>query len=337
MIAEFSRQVVDNSSVPMESACLVFALAVLIDAIAGDPRALYQHVPHPVVWIGQLVHKLETSLNQHQRHGSLTQLLLGTLASLVTIAATVAIAYAIQVLTQALTLGWLIQALIASSLLAGRSLHDHVRAVGIALPFGCDAARTQISHIVGRDPKSLDEAGIARAAIESAAENFVDGFVAPALWFAVFGLPGLAAYKAINTLDSMIGHRNPRYEYFGKFAARLDDLANWLPARLGALMLALGAVFTREARPLQAWSGAIRDASAHQSPNAGWPEAAMAHALNFALAGPRQYDGYQVRDPWLGDGRSELGAKDVSISLRLYRAAWVIASLALLALTCSAA
>ena len=205
--------------------------------------------------------------------------------------------------------------------------------VAKALAIGLEPAREQISHIVGRDPDSLDEAAIARAAIESGAENFVDGFVAPVFWFAVFGMPGLVGYKAINTLDSMIAHRNERYEYFGKASAWIDDIANWIPARLGAMMLALSAGFVRGGAPLRAWSGAIRDAPKHRSMNAGWPEAAMANALGFALAGPRQYAGVLVQDAWMGTGRTSLNASDVRMSLRLYAAAWICVTLVLSALS----
>ena len=195
-----------------------------------------------------------------------------------------------------LFLPWWIAALtiavLASSLLAQRSLHEHVAAVRDGLlGGGLPAGRDRLRHIVGRDTELLDEAAVARAAIESLAENFSDAVVAPAVWFALLGLPGAAAYKAVNTADSMIGHDNERFRNFGRFAARLDDLVNLPASRLGAVWIVLAAATIRGATPLGALKAVWRDASRHRSPNAGWPEAAMAGALGLRLAGPRQYPG----------------------------------------------
>jgi adenosylcobinamide-phosphate synthase len=217
--------------------------------------------------------------------------------------------------------GWILEAVLASTLIAFRGLHDHVRAVAEALDRGLADARAAVAHIVGRDPARLDAPGVARAAAESLAENFSDGVVAPLFWFALLGLPGLCAYKAINTLDSMIGQRNPRYEYFGKAAARLDDGVNWVPARLAGLILVAAARFLPEARARGAWRAIRRDADRHRSPNAGWQEAALAGALGFRLAGPRDYPDGPVEDAWMGDGHAELDAAALRASLRLYRVA----------------
>jgi adenosylcobinamide-phosphate synthase len=214
----------------------------------------------------------------------------------------------------------LILGLLAWPLVALRSLYDHVAAVADPLRYGNLAgARIAVGRIVGRDPASLDEAGIARAAIESLAENASDGIVAPVFWGALFGLPGIAAYKAINTLDSMIGHRTPRHEAFGWAAARIDDIANFMPARLTALVFMLLA-----ARPSAAWSCVRRDANRHRSVNAGWPEAAMAGALGVRLSGPRQYHGHVADEPWLNEGARDPAAADIVLALKTYRRAMLL-------------
>ena len=194
-----------------------------------------------------------------------------------------------------------------------------------------ETGRAAVGHIVGRDTASLDEPGVARAAIESLAENFSDGTVAPAFWFLVLGLPGLAAYKAVNTLDSMIGHRSPRYEAFGKVAARLDDAVNWPPARLTGVALALAAPVVRRAGLRDACRAMVWDARRHRSPNAGWPESAMAGALGLRLAGPRWYQGRVVDDAWMGDGRAEVTAADIHAALSLYLIAGILLAAGLLA------
>ena len=199
-----------------------------------------------------------------------------------------------------------------------------MRVVALALERDLGAARDAVHHLVGRDPQSLDAHGIARAAIESAAENFVDAVVAPVLWWLIFGLPGLFAYKAINTLDSMLGHRSVRYRHFGKPSARIDDLANWLPARCGALFFVAASLFIPQANVSGAWKSAWRFAHLHRSVNAGWPEAAVAGALGFALAGPRQYATGRVDDAWVGDGRAALNTADIHTSLWLCCVAWFL-------------
>jgi adenosylcobinamide-phosphate synthase len=214
--------------------------------------------------------------------------------------------------------------IVAAILLAGRSLYDHVADVAAYLRLGIANARVAVSRIVGRDPGSLSEAQICRAAIESAAENFSDGVVAPALWFLLLGLPGIAAYKAVNTADSMIGHLTPRYVDFGWAAARLDDLVNLPASRLAGALIALAAplVGGSVAQSLRVMAA---DAGKHRSPNAGWPEAAMAAALGLALAGPRRYAGIIVDDPFLNAaGRREATPADIRRALRVYLGAWAI-------------
>ena len=219
-----------------------------------------------------------------------------------------------------LPLGILAVAAVASSLIAQRSLHRHVADVAAALERdGVAAGRAAVAHIVGRDTGALDEAGVARAAIESLAENFSDGIVAPVLWMALAGLPGAALYKAINTADSMIGHRTPRHEAFGWAAARLDDLVNLPAARLAALLLAAAALLSDDASAAAAWRAVRRDAWRHRSPNAGYPEAAMAGALGLSLAGPRIYGGVPIEDATMGNGRRDANAADIRRALALYR------------------
>jgi adenosylcobinamide-phosphate synthase len=222
----------------------------------------------------------------------------------------------------ALPLGIAWAALAASTLVAQRSLHQHVVRVADALEEGGLAAgRAAVAHIVGRDPDTLDEAGVARAAIESLAENFCDGVVAPVFWMTVGGLAGGAAYKAINTADSMIGHRTPRHQAFGFAAARLDDLVNLPASRLSALLIVAAAAVTDRAAAGEAWRAVARDASHHRSPNAGYPEAAFAGALRLALAGPRVYGRVMVEDAVMGRGRRDAAVADIRAALALYRRA----------------
>lgn len=314
----------------LDDVWLVLVAAIVIDAAFGDPAALYRRLPHPVVLLGHFISACESRLRRPGPTSSHSAFASGALTVALTVGLALGVAGAIEyVLTRpgmSQSMGLVVVASLASTLLAARGLHDHVMGVAQALERGIDVARTRIAHIVGRDPDSLDEPGVARAAIESAAENFVDGFVAPAAWLALFGLPGMAAYKAINTLDSMLGHHNARYEYFGKFAARLDDLATLVPAILGGLCLVVAAALLPGARAGRALRMMLAHASRHRSPNAGWSEAAMAGALGFALAGPRSYGGEAVQDAWMGRGRTALDAHDVRRALALYRRAWLVAA-----------
>ncbi|MBI1208699.1 MAG: cobalamin biosynthesis protein [Azospirillum sp.] len=288
--------------------------ALAIDGVFGDPPWLWQRLRHPVTWFGALIGWLDRRLNC-ERDGELRRRALGGAAVAVLAAVAGGGGWLLASATAAQPLGWLLEAILASTLIAQRSLYHHVAAVAEALEAGgLNAGRRAVAQIVGRDPDSLDEPGVVRAAIESCAENFSDGVVAPAFWYALGGLPGLVVYKAVNTADSMIGHRSPRYLAFGWAAARLDDLLNLLPARLAGLLLALAA-------GRNAWRGLAvmwRDAGGHRSPNAGWPEAAMAGALGLALAGPRRYGGTEVADAWMGaGGRAVAGPAEIRRALRL--------------------
>ncbi len=289
---------------------------MLTEAALGYPAGLVRHIGHPVTWIGAAIAWLDRTLNRGR-----TRRARGALALLALLCLTGLPAWALQ----AALLRWLphpaafaILAVLASTLLAQRSLWTHVRAVATGLQRGLAEGRAAVSHIVGRNPDSLDKAGIARAAIESLAENFSDGIVAPALWCALLGLPGIVLYKTINTADSMIGHRTPRHEAFGWAAARLDDLVNLPASRLSAALLGLAS-----GKPGSALGTVWRDAGKHRSPNAGWPEAAMAGALGLQLAGPRTYGATRVEDAWMGSGRPEAEAEDIMRALKLYRRACV--------------
>lgn len=301
-------------------AALILLVALALDAAVGDPPWLYRAVGHPVAWIGAAVEAIERRANDLALLRG-NRIVRGLAATVALPVAAFVLGRGIELLLAALTGGWLLEAALASALIAGRGLFDHVAAVARGLERGLGDGRAAVARIVGRDPESLDEAGVARAAAESAAENFSDGVVAPAFWFLLLGLGGLFAYKTINTLDSMIGHRDARFEAFGKAAARLDDLVNWLPARLAGLLIVAGACFRPDADPGRAWATMRRDAPKHRSPNAGWQEAALAGALGFALAGPRRYGGTVVDDAWMGDGRRDLAPADLDRTLRLYVAA----------------
>jgi adenosylcobinamide-phosphate synthase len=243
-------------------------------------------------------------------------------AVLALLAATILPALLLQSVLASSWLGLAVLALLASTLSAARSLDTHVAAVAAALETGgLPAGRVAVSQIVGRDPDALEEAGVCRAAVESLAENFSDGVVAPLLWFAIAGLPGMLAYKAINTADSMIGHRTPRHEAFGWAAARLDDVVNLPASRLSGVLLALAACVLPGASPANAMRAIWRDAGKHRSPNAGWPEAAMAGALDMKIAGPRAYHGQLGDFAYMGDGRADLTAADIRRALKLYRIA----------------
>lgn len=298
---------------------LLAFLSLLVERAFGYPDRLVGAIGHPVMWIGGLISTLDKRFNRSDDPDA-TRRAAGIAALMAIIAAAGLAALTLEKIALALPLGILLAALLASSLIAQRSLGDHVGAVARALESdGLEGGRRAVSRIVGRDPEKLDEAGVSRAAIESLSENFSDGIVAPALWLAVGGLPGAAIYKAVNTADSMIGHRTPRHQAFGWAAARFDDLINLPASRLSALLIVLAALFVSGASPAGAWQAVRRDAPKHRSPNAGWPEAAMAGALGLALAGPRYYGGVLVDDATMGaGGRREATAADIRRALLLY-------------------
>lgn len=320
-------------------AALAFA-ALVIEAAVGYPDAIYRRIGHPVTWLGGLIAWRERRWNPTawtfaaRRAGGIATL--GLL-----LAVSIGAGIVIQRSALALLGPWLglaVTAAAASSLLAQRSLYTHVAAVADGLERGgLEDGRKAVSMIVGRDSEALDEAGVSRAAIESLAENFSDGVVAPLFWLVIAGLPGALAYKAINTADSMIGHKSERYGAFGWAAARTDDVVNLPASRLSALWLVLAALFPPRANAREAIRAIARDAGKHRSPNAGWPEAAMAGALGLKLAGPRAYGGKVVDDAFTGRGRAEATAADIRAALRLYQRACIVqaSAVALLAVAAS--
>jgi adenosylcobinamide-phosphate synthase len=296
-------------------------VAMLIELCFGYPDRLQRAIGHPVTWIGRLIALLDRSLNREAAEPQARRAA-GIVAVLVVLVIVGVIALAIQHALLRAPFGIFAVGVLASTLVAQRSLRRHVADVATALEKdGVAAGRAAVAHIVGRDTDGLEAAGIARAAIESLAENFSDAIVAPVFWMVIGGLPGAALYKAINTADSMIGHRTQRYAAFGWAAARLDDLVNLPASRLCALLLVAAAALTKDASAADAWRAVRRDAARHRSPNAGYPEAAMAGALGLALAGPRWYGGVQVDDAAMGHGRREAHAADIRRALALYRLA----------------
>ena len=296
------------------------AWALLIERFAGYPKPLFDRISHPVVWIGRLIDWLDKQLNirgvspqEGRVRGALA------VASLM-VAVFIPSYYLSRILTH-WPYGWLAEALLATTLIAQKSLKDHVVAVYDGLGRSLAEGRQKVSLIVGRDPAELDEARVAKAALESLAENASDGIVAPVLWYALLGLPGIVMYKAINTADSMIGHKNEKYQWFGWAAARLDDLVNLPASRLTGFLFA-AADPSRFGEIVQVMQ---RDAPKHQSPNAGWPEAAMAAALGVRFGGSRLYDGEMVELPYMGDGRDNITRDDIQRGLRvLSRAMWLL-------------
>lgn len=297
---------------------LISPLALAIERQLGYPQRLIETIGHPVIWFGKLIGFCETRLNTPDR--SPAQRKLAGIVSLgLLILCVLIITVGIRTILSWLPLGWLLEMLLATAFLAQKELGRAVAAVSDALRSSLDAGREAVSHVVGRDPQALDEAGVARAAIETLAESTSDGVVAPWLFLLLLGLPGIALYKAVNTADSMIGHRDERYRDYGWAAARLDDLLNWVPARLSAILITAACFLVPGASPGKAWATARRDAPRHDSPNAGWPEAAFAGALNFQLGGPRSYEGEIIDLPAFGDGKAVLGPSDILLALLLYR------------------
>jgi adenosylcobinamide-phosphate synthase len=298
--------------------------ALTLDAAIGYPRHLYRKIGHPVTWMGAYLAWLDRTLNRSAASFQ-TRRMAGILALVLFLGTVGALATLIQRLLDRNVVGYFTLCVLASSLIAQRSLAEHVRDVADGLDAGgLPGGRLAVAKIVGRNPASLDESGVSRAAIESLAENFSDGVVAPAFWLVVGDLTGGALYKAANTADSMIGHKNERYAAFGWAAARFDDLVNLPASRLAAFWLIFAACGLLGASPYGAIRAVFRDSHRHRSPNAGWPEAAMAGALGLKLAGPRIYGEDTVDDAFMGDGRREATTSDIRQALRLYRTACVI-------------
>ena len=291
----------------MTTASLLF-FALILDALLGEPKWLWSRVPHPAVLIGQAIAALDKRLNKGP-----SKRLMGVALVLVLVSAALIVGAIIQ------GLGWVPTIISCAILLAQRSLVDHVTEVADALRVSLGDGKRAVAKIVGRDTAPLDQSGVSRSAIESAAENLSDGIIAPAFWFLIAGVPGILIYKAVNTADSMIGYRSETYRDFGWAAARLDDVLNWVPARLTALLFALTHGM------LHRWSEIRSDALLHRSPNAGWPEAAMARCLGIAVSGPRVYDGALEDYPYVNDfGRKDLNANDIDAAVAALWRAWAL-------------
>ncbi|WP_405405679.1 adenosylcobinamide-phosphate synthase CbiB [Paracoccus sp. Ld10] len=297
---------------------MIALLALLLDTMIGWPDAVFRRIGHPVTWAGRLITALDRALNRGRARRAKGAL-------------TVAVVLLAAVLPAVLIQAWLgpwVAAVLAWPLVAARSLDQHLRAVAVPLAAGdLAAARRATAMIVGRDVARADPPALSRASLESLAENFSDGVIAPLFWAAIGGLPGIAAYKAINTMDSMIGHRTPRHQAFGMVAARLDDVANLIPARLSAGLIAVAS--GRQAAT--AMHVALRDAPAHRSPNAGWPEGAMAGALGCRLSGPRVYADRVANEPWLNAAAPDPDAADLGRGIALIRRATLVAAVVLAA------
>jgi len=302
---------------------LLMLAAWLVEALFGYPGWLYRRIRHPAAWLGAMIGGLDRMLNRPPA-GHALRYVLGMAASVATVALAAFAGAAISALLPASAAGFWAEAALASSLICSRSLYVHIAAV--LRPLAADdltGARAALGHVVGRETAELPPEGVARAALESLAESTSDGIVAPLFWGVLFGLPGLSAYKAINTLDSMIGHRDARHAAFGGFAARLDDAANFLPARLTGILIAAASL--RPGAFVVMW----RDARRHRSPNAGWPESATAGALGVRLSGPRRYGGAESAEPWLNSGAGDPGSAELRSGLALYCKALGLAALLL--------
>lgn len=292
-------------------------IALLVERFVGYPYLLQRLIKHPVQWMGALVAWCDKRWNKQSETPDNRRA--AGIAMLIALCLTTGLlAVVIKSILGAVPLGWIIEALLASTLLAHKQLAEMVGTVAAGLDRSLAAGRSAVSHIVGRDTTTLDEPEISRAAIETLAENASDGVIAPLFWLLLFGLPGIAVYKAINTADSMVGYLNPRYREFGWASAKLDDLVNWIPARLTALLVVLAAKLMPGASAQSAWDTVRQDALKHKSPNAGWPEAAMAGALGFGLGGKRSYNGEMLDLPQMGSGKRELGPDDIRDAVTLF-------------------
>ncbi len=289
-------------------------LALVIDSIIGWPSGLHERISHPVSWIGRLISFLDRQLNRNY-HSEKSRRIAGCLCLLVILCLVLIPTVLIQINLPNTLTGFLLGAVLSWPMIAARSLYQHVDTVATYLSLdSLEQARESVARIVGRDTSVLDESGISRATLESLAENTSDGIVAPIIWGTIFGLPGLFAYKAVNTLDSMIGHRNQKYKSFGWAAAKLDDIMNYFPARLTGLLIAVVS-----SQPKSAFFCMMNDARSHCSPNAGWPESAVAGALGIRLSGPRMYDGLLKKQPWLNRSAPDPSANTIQLGLNIYR------------------
>lgn len=305
----------------MPDPLFILVIALVIDWYLGEPDFLWSRLPHPIVLFGKAVFFADKTLNK-KTDSDEAKYKKGAFA--IALLLLIALGVSLLLLKIIAFLGifsFLLEIFIVFVLLAQKSLSDHVEHVATGLEKdGLEGGRFAVGMIVGRDPSKLDKSGVSRAAIESLAENFSDGVVAPAFWYAIFGLPGIIVYKMINTADSMIAYRNEKYLWFGRVAAQIDDLANWVPARISALLIALGSGMLRGVDAFKtSMIVALRDSGLHRSPNAGWPEAAMAGGADLALGGPRIYPEETVQQAYLNSaGKRKLGVGDIKLSIQIF-------------------
>ena len=308
------------------SAVLAFA-ATLLERLIGYPRPLVSAIGHPVMWMGKLIDVLERRAN-NPKLSAARRRRNGFVMLAILLAATAFVSLLLVAVLRDVPFGWAIEIFLASTLIAQKELGSAVKSVADSLRHSLVEGRRAVSHIVGRDPEQLDEDGVSRAAIESLAENTSDGIVAPVFFLLLFGLPGVAIYKAINTADSMVGHKKERFSDFGFASAKLDDIANFIPARITAGLFAITAQLMPDFDHKAAWRSASRDAKNHKSPNAGWPEAALAGAIGVQLGGARDYEGETVDLPTMGEGKTTVDADDIDRALKLYSfSLWVMLGL----------
>ena len=297
----------------MTSAAIMLC-AMALDAFVGWPPALYDRIGHPVTWLGALIERFDKTLNRPEWHPA-TRKIMGVILVLFAAGGTFYLGLFLQSLLSGSLVGFALSVLIVWPLIAVNSMYTHVEDVAVPLAENyLSEARAAVSLIVGRNPDELDKAGIGRAAIESLAENTSDGIVAPVFWGAILGLPGVFAYKAINTLDSMVGYKTPKHLHFGWASAKLDDIVNFLPARLTGWLIALTTANRKAAFAVISF-----DAKKHRSPNAGWPEGAMAGALGVRLSGPRQYEGGMSDEPWVNENGRDVEPADVMRALVIFK------------------
>ncbi len=296
---------------------LIAFLALGVERLIGYPDWLYKIIRHPVVWMGGIISLFDKLFNREDRSFEARKLS-GAFCLLALLVVVFVVTMPLMLFLRSISGGFLIEAFLATSLLAQKSLGAHVQDVFDRLGASLDEGRQSVSHIVGRNPDELSKSDISKAAIESLAENTSDGIIAPLFYLALFGLPGAVLYKAINTADSMIGHRSSKYAAFGWASARLDDIINYIPARLTGLSFAGAAIYRRNTSMKHALKAMNRDARQHVSPNAGWPEAAMAGALGIVLGGLRSYGEKQIQLATMGSGRENLTRSDIESALKLY-------------------
>ncbi len=303
---------------------LLFVIAMVLEACFSNFQFIFRYFQHPIVTIGKFISFLDNKLNRLKR-SERDRAIRGFISVVIVTSAAISFGYVIMWLSANHPFGWIVELLLLVIFLAGRELYNAVNDVRNALDIGnIEKSRSAVSEIVGRDTALLDQYGIGRAAIESLAENFADAVIAPTFWYILFGFPGLLVSKAINTMDSMIGYKTEKYKAFGMSAARLDDILNLIPARLAGGIIVLAAIFVPKANPIKAFFAMLRDSSKHRSLNAGWPEAAMAGALDIALAGPRRYSSGRIEDSWMGNGSARVTTLDIAKALYVYLIACLI-------------